>query len=189
MAVPAASPSPTIHASPSKPAREEARPVSSDREGQDAWIGPVDRLRRRRRDGRRGRCTSPAGRPGEHGRSRGRGRRRCRTQTPDRHRVVESTARVEGVSSSPRRMASTARSEPPATAAAASCMPTNGGLSAWPMPASANPYGSTENRLTASMYARVWLRRRSLWGPAPARARVRLRRRGAGRCPGRSAAA
>ena len=43
-----------------------------------------------------------------------------------------------------------AASEPPATAAAASCIPAKAGLSDRPMPISPGREGSSENALTAS---------------------------------------
>ncbi len=61
-------------------------------------------------------------------------------------------------STSPRRIASIARSEPAATVAPASCMPVNAGLSDRPMPIAPAPVGSTENRRTASTYAGRWIR-------------------------------
>ena len=68
------------------------------------------------------------------------------------HRVVEAAARVEGMVDVPRRIASTARSDPPATAAPASCIPANAGSSPpCPIPAEPGPNGSRENRLTVSM--------------------------------------
>ncbi len=59
-------------------------------------------------------------------------------------------------STSPRRIASIARSEPSATAAPASCIPGNAGLSEIPMPIAGGRPGSAENRRTMSMYARRW---------------------------------
>ena len=48
-------------------------------------------------------------------------------------------------------MASIARSEPPATAADASCMPANEGVSPGPIPALCSANGCRENALTTSM--------------------------------------
>ena len=53
-------------------------------------------------------------------------------------------------STSPRRMASIARSDPSATEAAASCIPGNAGLSEMPIPIAGGRDGSAENRRTAS---------------------------------------
>ena len=57
-------------------------------------------------------------------------------------------------STSPRRIPSIARSEPPPTAAAASCIPSNGGLSPGPIPASASSQPAvealSENRFTTA---------------------------------------
>ncbi len=49
-------------------------------------------------------------------------------------------------------------SDPPATEAAASCMPGNAGLSARPMPIAPRSAGSAENRRTASTYSGRWTR-------------------------------
>ena len=68
-------------------------------------------------------------------------------------------------STSPRRIASIARIDPPATAAAASCIPWNGGSSPGPMPVPGAPPGATsENRLTTSMYAGSWQREQLVVG-------------------------
>ncbi len=50
-----------------------------------------------------------------------------------------------------------ARSEPPATAAEASCMPANAGVSPGPIPALPGAPGSFENALTVAMYASSWI--------------------------------
>ena len=57
-------------------------------------------------------------------------------------------------STSPRRIASIARSDPPATIAPASCIPWKGGSSPGPIPASDSAHGSrsaSENRWTTRM--------------------------------------
>ena len=80
---------------------------------------------------------------------------------PVRHRVVEPTAGVMRMERAAGEDRLHAASEPPATAAAASCMPAKDGLSARPIPMVPVPDGSAESLRTAATYSGRWRRSRS----------------------------